>query len=194
MYYQNHYISNSPEYFKTTEYNRLMLKKKEAFQHRDLLNKIIDCLIKSNPDYDYRIVPFLGEEGTDVCYIFEILLNKNSHFYEFTSQGDEKTLLETGGLMKTLTVYISILGSFFTYRILNLWLDSGEWQFNTETSLTSEHEDLWETLQKTLSHFGYKLLDHEIVNKKVPNIFLETVEKDDVILFDCLFSELFSVN
>lgn len=194
-FYQGQVDNNTVEYYKTPQYKRLTKSKKEAQENNTLIKKIIEGLRNNFPEYDYRELLFLGKEGTDVCFIFEVLLNKHSHFHEFNAEGDKKTLNETNGIMKTLTVFVSILAPFYTYRILNLWLDEVEgWQSIFEHDIDSDDAEIWKAIQIQLKQSGYSLLDRNTLNERVSEVFLETLEKGQATVFDCLFSELFSVN
>ncbi|MDA8212790.1 MAG: hypothetical protein M0021_13075 [Clostridia bacterium] len=191
-YYQGEISDQLEEFYETEQHKRLIQQKIDAAINPDIFDEFLQMLAQKMSEYDYRDVTSLGLEGNDVCHTVEILLYKYAKFHENNAEGDFKSINELGGKMTTLTVSISILGPYYCYDIMDLCYDDSDQDFHWKTifDIPVEHSNLWEEIQKFFQTRNYSLLNKEILSERVPWVYLETVEKGEATVFNCLFSEI----
>lgn len=126
------------------------------------------------------------------CYEFKILLHKNQNLLD----DDTELINVLKGVRNDLRIFISILEPYYYIFIEETkYLEQDKiWLFNTIDIHDRENESLKNKLDTYFTNKRYtKLLDDD-VKMLVPNIETEYKDLGTVNVFDCLFTDLVTVN
>ena len=139
---------------------------------------------------NYTIKDFSNLEN-DWCFVAEVLLHKHEKSF---LDDDRELLRHLGGKKRSLLLFVSILTPYYYYYVSEMSYDvmRDQFIFSYYRPTELEEEEVIQPLRTTLESYGYQLLPTELAKSVLPNLETECLEKGQVTVFHCLFSELFS--
>lgn len=139
-----------------------------------------------NLSKDYVLVDWTDNESC--CYEFKILLHKNQEILD-----DDTILVKTlNGERSDLRIFVSILEPcYYMFIERTKYTDANDkWKFDTVKCLNQEITKLLKDIESYFCKKGYRKFFDDEVKEKVPDIETELKEVNEVIVFDCLFTDL----
>ncbi|MDD3404167.1 MAG: hypothetical protein PHQ72_12560 [Hespellia sp.] len=137
----------------------------------------------------YEVVDWTDDESC--CYEYKILLHENVSIMD-----DDKVLIENlDGTRRDLRIFISVLEPYY-YMFLEKteYLKAEErWNFSTITMSRKKDARVIGKIDEYLSKNKYKKLTSNVVRTLVPDIETQYKECGEVIVFDCLFTDLVDI-
>ncbi len=124
------------------------------------------------------------------CYEFRILLYENQPILD-----DDTELIKClGGKRLDLFLFVSILANYYYFFILETRdFSSEQWSFQ-HVEQQKRDSSYANKLRNLMTENGYEELDHEIINTVILDIETEFKNKGEVKIFDCLFTQLITID
>ncbi|MBO8173203.1 MAG: hypothetical protein H0Z33_15100 [Bacillaceae bacterium] len=188
QYYPKNISYEDPMYKLTSQYLNLFSKKKEYMNNKLLkyrFNKPLINLFKG-----YEVINRTDFESSN-CYEYRILLHKNQKILD----DDIELMNHLNGKRVDLFIFISILEKYYYYFTNETLYDFNikKWSFKN-VKLPNRILPLVSEFNNFMSHKGYEKLDDTMVRRIVDEIETEHIEKGKVNIFNCLFTDLISLN
>jgi len=179
---------NEYSYITSIEYNNLLKIREEHlynWKFKKDLEESLQTVYK-----DYAVIDWTDIPNSN-CYEFKILVHKNQPILD----DDIELIRYLGWKRLDLRIFISILNKYYYYFFEESTYDINieEWNFRTITEYNQEMKDIINHLNNVMSSKGYQELSSEIVNKIVEDVETQYLEKGQVKIFNCLFTDLVTI-
>lgn len=176
---------NEYSYITSSEFNNL-LKIRENYLFNWKFKKDIEESLQTVYK-DYAVVDWTDIPHSN-CYEFKILMHKNQPILD----DDIELIRYLGWKRLDLRVFISILNKYYYYFFEESTYDinKDEWDFRTITEYNQEMKEAINHLYNVIAPKGYQELSTEIANKIVEDVETQYLEKGQVKIFNCLFTDL----
>ncbi|MBI1922998.1 hypothetical protein HYR99_01975 [Candidatus Poribacteria bacterium] len=147
--------------------------------HKELLQLLNGYAIENQTDWNY-----------DSCFSFLALLHPGVP-YDVRDKASAIELVQRfGGTAYFLTLQISALGPYYTYRFCRRTYSHSTDRLIDQTRECPFSADQEETLKKVVRYCerqGFKRLNREFLDQIVPGIALDIAEEGEVTVYNCLF-------
>jgi len=185
MYYPKDLRFENAEYKASSEFlNRT--RKLEKAKCQTLYSTQLYLTIKKIFD-KYEVINWTDMESFN-CYEYRILLHQNQSVLD----DDTELMKVLGGKRIDLFLFLGVLSKNFYFFVneTTFNLVNDEWKFNKifdyPEKINKEIEDLILFLDKE----GYSKIDNDIAHEIVRDIETELIDKNKVMIFNCLFTDL----
>lgn len=175
------------EYERSLQYKRLLKLRLHHKNNSEIYKRIYEMLCDIFKGY--KILNWTDLDSYN-CYEFRILLHKNQPILD-----DDIDLVEMlGGKRLDLHLHISILEKCYFYYINETKYDSltKEWSFRDSYKFDAFY-DVLKKLEYDFKLHGYKKVSYEVANSLVSDVEMELIEKGEVKVFNCMFTEIFNI-
>ena len=188
-YFPKNLSFNDPNYKTSLEYKR-MLKLREIqlldfSKKENVWEKLTDTF------QEYCVIDWTDLKSNN-CFEYRILLHKNQPILD-----DDTGLMKVlNGKRYDLFLFISIFEKLF-YVFINetsLNCNTDQWEFNEVLNQTEEQKIIINKLKNILIINGYNEISKEIANYIIDDVETEFLEHGNVKVFNCLFTDLVSIN
>ncbi|MGX7263942.1 hypothetical protein [Enterococcus crotali] len=140
---------------------------------------------------EYNVIDMVDEESC--CYEFDILLKKNQPILD----NDRQLIEKLGNTRYDIRIFFSCLGDYYYYFIdkTKYHPKIHTWEFTTkEIHYNVEIKNKLKEMENYFARLQYELLSNELVRLPVKEVETYYKEKNDVIVFDCLFTDLVTLD
>lgn len=175
IYLENNIYTTKKESLRQNKINQKDIITGKIF-YKDILNIALNYTIIDWTDYN------------SCCYEYKILLYKNQSILD----DDIKLMKALKGVRKDLRIFISILEPYYYMFIEKTKYINKKWTFEIIKNDDTDNE-LIEKIALYLSNKGYHQLSDKDVTIIVPNIQTDFKELNKANVFDCLFTDLVTI-
>lgn len=125
------------------------------------------------------------------CYEYRVLLHSNQSILD----DDTELMKVLGGKRTDLFLFVSVLSKYYYFFVNETILDqiSGEWKFKKIFDYPEKIKGEIEDLQAFFDTEGYYKISNSIAHEVVEDVETELIEKGQVKVFNCLFTDLISI-
>ncbi len=187
LYFPRDVRFNEYNYITSIEYkNLLKIRGNHLFEKfKNDIEKSIQKVYK-----EYAVVDWTDISDSN-CYEFKILMHKNQPILD----DDIELIRYLRWERLDLRIFISILNKYYYYFFEESTYDINieQWDFHTITVYNKEMKNATNHLNNIMESKGYQELSTEIVNKRVENVETQYLEKGQVKIFNCLFTDLVTI-
>jgi hypothetical protein len=183
-YYPAHIQYDTEAYRNSEQSKRRYLKIDDKAKQEQAKNAILRGLYNAMPNYN--IIDWTVEKSC--CYELKVLLHENQPILD----DDIKLIQVLGGLRNDLRIFISILEPFYFMFLETTQYDVNiqEWKF--ESNYLNRDNDIVSSYRNYLNQ-GYELLEYKKVTTVVNDIATELKNIGEATVFDCMFTDLVSL-
>lgn len=179
---------DSIEYQSSIEYKRMLQRRKAESQNNSDSDYFYNKLCNRFPQYE---VVNWSDVLSNNCFEYRILLHENQDIMD-----DDIELISTlNGHRFDLMLFISFISDYYCFSINKTVFDFQDknWSFKTIFEYPVPFQSLVEELRNLMDELGYQELGLYDAQKKICDIETEFIEKGELTVFNCLFSELTSL-
>ena len=184
-YYQNEISDDKDEFYFTPQYRALKRKRHEAKTFDLSWSSFKNIIHKKYPSFVLNDFSDLNE---DAGWYLKIFLHKNILVFE----DDRKMLDIAGKKLRTMNVFVSILGPYYFHYVAEMeWKDREQDQFNFFSVYEDEYGEPELSVAKTINDYwikrGYNKMKKEDLEERMKDLYYEEIG-DNHQLFAYLFS------
>jgi len=182
-------------YYPKSSDNSDNIKSKQLLRHERIDHK--GLFVNQNLFHDMKAVfkEYAVVDWTDeyaCCYEIKILLHENQNILD-----DDRKLLEVlGGTRYDLRIFISVLEPYYYIFLEETTYIEAEdqWLFSTIKFPRQDMAKIIRNIDNCLLLKGYKKLSENDVIIVVPQIETDLKKLNEVIIFDCLFTDMVNLS
>jgi hypothetical protein len=190
LYYPENITFNDPKYKSSLQYMRLLKTREKQLANQVRINEFQNQLKKISSGYE--VINWTDLKSNN-CYEYRILLHKNQ-----SSLDDDVELIKAlNGKRQDLYLFTSILSSYYYFFVNETLYDefaSEQWKFRRIFKFSQDIQSLIDNLQKFMEKEGFMEIKDEVAKENIENVETEFLEQGEVKIFNCLFTELITID